>query len=222
VIGYRHVDPRLPFLWEGPDQPAGRWHGDGEGPAHYLAETPDGAWAEFLRHEEIDDPQDLATIRRAIWAIEVPDDEPEASPKLTRAVLTGGRDTYEECQAKARRLRARGATRLRAPSAALRPGSSGWRVDGGLRPGRVHAESVVVLFGRRPDLVGWRCAIGAPAADLLGRVRPIGGRAGTRSAGPPGPAVHPMSEPANEAPSAASTTPSSGLRSSFRSRGEQG
>lgn len=179
MIGYRHVDPRLPLLWEGPDQPAGRWHGDGEGPAHYLAETPDGAWAEFLRHEEIDDPQDLATIRRAIWAIEVPDDEPEASPKLTRAVLTGGRDTYEHCQAKARRLRARGASRLRAPSAALRPGSSGWRVDGGLRPGAARAESVLVLFGRRPDLVGWRCAIGAPAADLLGRVRPIGGRART-------------------------------------------
>jgi hypothetical protein len=48
-------------------------------------------------------------------------------------------------------------------------------VDDGLRPGRVRAESVVILFGRRPDLIGWRCAIGAPAADLLGRVRPIGG-----------------------------------------------
>ena len=43
-----------------------------------------------------------------------------------------------------------------------------------------------------------------------------------RSAGPPGPPVHPMSEPANEAPFAASATPGSGLRSSLRLRGEQG
>jgi hypothetical protein len=28
--------------------------------------TPDGAWAELLRHEEITDPEDAATIRRAL------------------------------------------------------------------------------------------------------------------------------------------------------------
>ena len=50
MIAFRQVDARYPFLWEDGSQPAGRWHGDGEGPAHYFADTPDGALAEFLRH----------------------------------------------------------------------------------------------------------------------------------------------------------------------------
>ena len=72
MIVFRHADPRLPFLWETAGQPSGRWHEAGRGPAHYLADTPEGAWAEFLRHEEISDPADLAGVRRAMWAIEIP------------------------------------------------------------------------------------------------------------------------------------------------------
>ena len=72
MIVFRHTDRRFVFLWEGPDQPAARWHGDGEGPVQYVVDTPDGAWAEFLRHEEIVTSEDVATIRRALWAVEVP------------------------------------------------------------------------------------------------------------------------------------------------------
>ena len=71
MIGYRHADARYPFLWEGFNQPAARWHAFSEGPAHYFADSPDGAWAEFLRHEEITDPADLATIRRALWVADL-------------------------------------------------------------------------------------------------------------------------------------------------------
>ena len=73
-VGFRHVDHRYPFLWETAAQPPGRWHANGEGPCQYLANTPDGAWAEFLRHEEITDPADLPGIARSLWAIEVPDE----------------------------------------------------------------------------------------------------------------------------------------------------
>jgi len=90
VILFRHADPRWPFLWETADQPAGRWHGDGDGPVQYLADTPDGAWAEFLRHEEINEPEDVATVRRALWAIEVDDSEVAAEPEMAMGVLTGG------------------------------------------------------------------------------------------------------------------------------------
>ena len=69
MIAFRQVDRRYPFLWEDASQPAARWHADGEGPAHYFADTPDGAWAELLRHEEIIDQDDLRTIRRQMWAI---------------------------------------------------------------------------------------------------------------------------------------------------------
>jgi hypothetical protein len=38
---------------------------------HYFTDTPDGAWAEFLRHEAIFDPEDLLTVRRAPWAVDI-------------------------------------------------------------------------------------------------------------------------------------------------------
>jgi hypothetical protein len=175
VIVFRHADPSLPFLWEDAAQPAGRWHAEGEGPAHCFADTPDGAWAEFLRHEEITDPDDLAHVRRAIWAVEIPDDEPAAQPELDAAILTGGLRSYEPCQAEARRLRAAGASRLEAPSAALAPGSAhGHRVDNGLQPGPPRDPHTIVLFGPRPAIVGWQAVYeGRPAAELLARVRKL-------------------------------------------------
>jgi len=175
VILYRHADPRFPFLWERADQPAARWHGENEGPAHYLADTPDGAWAEFLRHEGIRREAELENVRRALWAVEVPDAIGAAAPELSAELLRGGADTYEACRAEARRLRDGGAGALRAPSAALVPGGArGWKVDGGLQPAPDRDGKVIVLYGLRPDLVGWPAALpGRPPADLLARVRPL-------------------------------------------------
>jgi hypothetical protein len=171
MLAFRHVDRRLSFLWEGAGQPGARWHESGDGPVHYLADTPDGAWAEFLRHEEITSTGDLETITRAMWAIDVPD-RGYAEPDLPLAVVTGGPETYEACRAEARRLRAEGAAGLRAPAAALRPGgATGWLVDGGLRPGPLRDGLTIALFGPRPKLVGWRAAVGQPHPDLLHRVR---------------------------------------------------
>jgi hypothetical protein len=174
VIVFRHADPRYPFLQESAGQPAARWHGPGEGPVHYFAETADGAWAEFLRHEEITDPADLAGVARSVWAIDLPR-PPAGRPVLHGATLLGGMSSYADCQVEARRMRARGFRGLVAPSAALEPGTvSGFRVDGGLQPGPARAERVYVLFGPRPDLVGWAaCHEGRPRADLLPRVRPL-------------------------------------------------
>jgi len=172
VISYRHADPRLPFLVESAAQPAARWHDVGEGPVQYLSDTPDGAWAEFLRHEEITEPEDLATVRRALWAVEVPDgDYPK--PHLAPEVLTGGTETYPACREEARRVWGGGAPTMLAPSAALLPREArGWRVDGGLVPAPDRDGRTIVLFGRRPDLVGWAAtAEGRPREDLLGAVR---------------------------------------------------
>lgn len=172
MIGYRHADPRYPFLWESGLQPAARWHDHGEGPVHYLASTPDAAWAEFLRHEEITDPVDVATIRRAMWAVEIPD-APLPRARLPLRVLRGDAASYPACRLEARRLRLAGAPGLRAPSAAVvSTTGSGHRVDDGLRPGPTRDEEAIVLFGPRPDLVGWAaCDVGRPREDLLRRVR---------------------------------------------------
>ena len=172
MIWFRNVDTRWPFLWEEATQPAARWHGEGDGPAHYLADTPDGAWAEFLRHEEIDDPADLAGIRRHLWAIEVPDDEPFARPRLGDEILRGGLDSYDECRVEARSLRDGGASALQAPTAALvEGGARGHYVRGSLVEGDDRGGRVLVLFGRRPDLRGWLCGEGRPSERLVTLVR---------------------------------------------------
>jgi hypothetical protein len=173
MIVFRHADPRLPFLWEDARQPSGRWHAVGEGPAHYFSDTPEGAWAELLRHEEITDPRDLETLRRAIWAVDLDEAEPAATPDLSLRTLTGDRGSYAACREAARALRARGVTRLDAPSAALASGGAhGHRVDAGLKPGPPRDGRTIVLYGRRPSLVGWRAAHeGRPSPDLVTRVR---------------------------------------------------
>ena len=172
MIAFRHTDPRYPFLWENRKQTAGRWHAMGDGPAHYFSDTPDGAWAEFLRHEEITEPEDLNGIRRALWAIDL-GDEPTTRPALPLEVSTGAPGTYRDCQSEARRLRALGVTAMTAPAAALLPGAArGWQVDGGLRPGPARDGWVYVLYGSRPDLVGWAATVaGRPGSELLSRVR---------------------------------------------------
>lgn len=173
MILYRHADPRFPFLWETADQPPARWHGAGEGPVQYLADTPDGAWAELLRHEGITSDAEASNIRRAIWAVEVPDGLHAESPDLPQEVMTGGLSTHEPCRKEARRLRDLGATAIRAGSAALREGAAGgWRVSGGLQPGPSRSGAVFALFGARPDLTGWVVAFeSCPPPGLAANVR---------------------------------------------------
>lgn len=155
MIGFRQIDGRYPFLWDSGAQPAGRWHGDGEGPAHYVADTPDGAWAEFIRHEEITDVDDLATIRRQMWAVEI-GRAPSVGVNVPASAL-GGPESYPDCQDASRRHREDGVDRLAAPSAAL--------------PGAV----VIIVFAPPEELAGWIAADAArPAPELLARVRHYG------------------------------------------------
>ena len=91
MIAFRHTDSRFPFLREDSSQPAGRRNAAGE-LTHYFCDTPDGAWAEFLRNEEIDDPEDVLTIRRALWAVEI-GDTPVQIPDLPSETMTGGPET---------------------------------------------------------------------------------------------------------------------------------
>lgn len=170
MIAFRHADRRFPFLLESASPVAGRWNTAGE-LTHYFCDTPDGAWAEFLRHEEIKDPQDLLTIHRAMWAVEIgeaPTVQAEAPPEQ----LFGGPETWTACQQLAQQYRQQ-ANGITAPSAALHPGAAhGWRVDGGIQPGPRRDSKVFALFGTRPDLIGWAaCIDGRPGDELLGSVR---------------------------------------------------
>jgi hypothetical protein len=176
VIAYRQCDRRYPFLWESTDQPAARWNAAGAGPVQYFASTPDGAWAEFVRHEEIVDEADLLGIRRAMWAVDLPHEPDDFSDTdLPETTLTGGLDSYAECQAEAQRLKNLGRVGLRAPSAALVPGAAGgYRVELGFRPGPRRDGDTYVVFGVLPFAVGWQVVDeGWPPAALLPSVRPL-------------------------------------------------
>jgi hypothetical protein len=175
-FGFRHADSRFAFFWEGTDQPAARWHSEGAGPAQYLADTSDGAWAEFLRHEEITEGQDLAGIARSLWVVQLPDDI-DSAERVDIPAATGGRDSYVDCQQYAARRRAAGVTKLRAPSAALRSGSArGQLTDGGLREAPDKDGEIYVLYGTHPTLRAWRVVErGAPSARLLNLVRHFDG-----------------------------------------------
>ena len=170
MIAFRHADPRFPFLLEDSSQSAGRWNEPGE-LTQYFCDTPDGAWAEFLRHEEIRDPEDVLTIRRALWAVEI-GEPPALRPDLPWEVLSGDQSSWRACAQCAQQFRTR-ADGINAPSAALHPGGArGWRVDGGLQGGPDRDGRVFALFGHRPDLVGWPATIeGRPTTDLLKQVR---------------------------------------------------
>ncbi|MCY4497903.1 MAG: hypothetical protein OXC14_11510 [Rhodospirillaceae bacterium] len=53
---------------------------------HCFCDTPDGAWAEFQRHEEIHDPEDFLTIRRALWAVDI-GEVPTLQPVLPQEAI---------------------------------------------------------------------------------------------------------------------------------------
>jgi hypothetical protein len=169
VIAFRHCDSRFPFLSAAATQPPARWNGPSEGPVNYFADTPVGAWAEFLRHEGITNAADLSGVARSLWAVEIPDDGYQR-PALAEAVLKGGRRTYRDCQAEAARLRALGASRIEAPSAALVPhGASGWIVDPAIKPVPEGRDGrVFVIYGPQPSLIGWPTVeAGSPPERVL-------------------------------------------------------
>jgi len=173
-VGFRHVDSRYPFLWEDSSQPAARWHEDGSGPTQYISETSDGAWAEFLRHEEITDPTELVGVARSLWAIQLPSDIDEAE-QVSIAAAVGGPASYAACQAYASTRRKAGIAVLDVPSAALVAGGAGGQVtDRGLHEASAMDGRNWVLYGSYANMRGWRVIdAGAPPVRVLGLVRPL-------------------------------------------------
>lgn len=168
---YNTTHAHYPFRWKRDEQPLARWHDEGEGPVHYFATTPEGAWAELLRHEEITDPEDLKGLSdRAMWVVQL-SEAPSDVPDLDEATLTGDQVTYAICREDARQIRARGSTGFITPSAALQPGGAvEYTVSDGLRLEPVDS-SVVVLFGLRPDLTARLACMGRPPERIFEHVR---------------------------------------------------
>jgi hypothetical protein len=174
-VFFRYSSYDVPF-WARPNTTDERWHGRGDGATQYLSATPDAAWAELIRNENLRSEADLALVQIPLW---------QASIELGNVADYGDFATAERanfdpealiddnqtaCRAEGRRLREAGFAGVLYPSSAL--------------PG----EQNLVLFGPR-ILLPWgaprrltsgvpanKLTIGAPPRDLLPRVRHVGAR----------------------------------------------
>lgn len=180
-LGFRVCDRRYPFLWEAAGQRAGRWNRAGDQPVHYLASTPVVAWAEWLRHQEIERPEDLAGISASLWAVLIPaawgpDDLPEVV--LPLEVVLGITPQHQRTRlALVDQLKQRGAHGLKAPTAALHGSEAATpcsRVSQGAerRDLLPKPAEVLLLWCPAERLVGWCCVPeGRPGPELLPLVR---------------------------------------------------
>jgi len=182
-LGFRVCDCRYPFLWSGPGQRTGRWNQQGDGPVHYLASSPLVAWAEWLRAQEIREPEDLDGVAAALWAVLIPEswsdvELPEVQLKRRDILATDAAARQRRLQA-IEQHKAEGALGLRAVSAAMQdPSTHPCRrcSDGEESDDRLpEAPQVFVLWCGAELLAGWACVKqGRPSAELLPWVRPLG------------------------------------------------
>ncbi|MFN9629908.1 MAG: RES domain-containing protein [Cyanobacteriota bacterium] len=190
-LGFRVCDRRYPFLWSQPGQPGGRWNRPDDPPRHYLASSPLVAWAEWLRHQEIHDPEDLEGVAAALWAVLLPPNwGPETLPLVDlpeTVVLSDEAGAQEQRRVAITRLQRQGAQGLQAPTAALieRQSHPCRRCGDGLEEPAALGEPplVFVLWCPAETLLGWSCVQeGHPWPDLLPLVRRLGGAPGLRLA----------------------------------------
>ena len=166
-LGFRVCDRRHPFLWSGAGQGSGRWNRTGDQPVHYLASTPTVAWAEWIRHQEITDPVDLAGVAAALWAVLIPQEwgkkELDSVALHFDQVLDTSAAAQEARLALVEHLKKQGAQGLLAPTAALHHSDK-------VLPA-VDAQ-VILLWCEARLLPGWCCVPeGRPGAELLPLVR---------------------------------------------------
>jgi RES domain-containing protein len=166
---FRYSDYDVPF-WSRQNSRPGRWHRRGDPPTQYWSMTPDAAWAELIRAENLRSEAELDLVRMPIWACRVPmvgllnltDIDVQDAQGITEPELVG--DSWTPCQELGGKVRATCAGVI-APCAALDR----------------HAN--VTIFGAR-RAIDWRdrpalartvpatvVAVGRPPVGLLERVR---------------------------------------------------
>ena len=179
-LGFRVCDRRFPFLWSGPGQRSGRWNQQVDEPVHNLASSPLVAWAEWLRVQEISEPEDIDGVAAALGAMVIPESWSDAElPELDlpiEAVLVTDAEAWQRRQQAIKHHKAKGALGLRAGSAAMqspfthpcRRCSDGVEADDSLHK----PPQVFVLWCAAKQLAGWACGkTGRPSAELLPFVR---------------------------------------------------
>lgn len=70
-MAFRWTTYDVPF-WARRNSRAGRWHRIGDLPTQYWSLTPDAAWAELIRHEDLYEEAELDLVRMPLWVCRVP------------------------------------------------------------------------------------------------------------------------------------------------------
>ena len=180
-LGFRVCDRRYPFLWQTAGQQTGRWNLAGDDPVHVLAISPTVAWAEWIRHQEIEDPADLAGVAAALWAVLIPEawsDQDLQPVNLSIDLVLGTIPAAKDARlALVDQLKSQGAQGLMAPSAALHQSDAVLPCTR-VRDGSEEADAlatpalVILLWCAAVQLPGWCCvAEGRPGPELLPLVR---------------------------------------------------
>ncbi len=180
-LGFRVCDRHHPFLWTKPGQSTGRWNRAGDQPVHYLASTPIVAWAEWIRHQEIHEPDDLAGVAAALWAVLIPEswggEELQEVTLPLQAVLGTKADAQTARLNMVTQLKRQGAQGLLAPSAALHQSHNNLPcmqviADGEQAATLAMPAHVILLWCQADQLPGWCCVPeGRPGPELLPLVR---------------------------------------------------
>lgn len=168
-MAFRYSSYDVPF-WVRPNTQAQRWNLAGEGCTQYWALTPDGAWAEHIRANDVETEVELDEVRIPIWIcrlscmdlVDLREAEVRDRYGLTAGDLTS--PDWSACQRAATSMRAAGVRGLLAPSAALADATNV----------TLFGPRRLIAFDRRPALASAVpaavVAIGRPPHNLLDRV----------------------------------------------------
>lgn len=168
LVGFRWSSYDVPF-WARENSAAGRWNHAGIGSTQYWSLTPDAAWAELIRQEDLNSEADLDGVRMPFWVARFP------SGMIVDLRLAEERDRWQvdepdlvaedwsACQVLGTRIRQQHRGVI-APCAAL-AGHGNLTVFGRRR---------AIEWDHRPVLTSTvpasRVAIGRPAPGLVDRV----------------------------------------------------
>lgn len=169
-VAFRYSDYDTP-LWARPNTEDGRWHLARTDPTQYLCLSPDGCWADLMRHEDLRTEIDVALVRMPLWVLKLSEERIADYSTFDKAETAGFPpdalvdEDWQRCQAEASRLKDLGYRGVLAPAAAL-PGEIALTLFGGRR---------AVGWNEEPSLVSAIPAkivtVGAPPTGVVERVR---------------------------------------------------
>jgi RES domain-containing protein len=172
---FRYSSYDVPF-WARANTSAERWNAAGEAATQYLSATPDGAWAELIRNENLRSEVDLSLVQMPLWRARIEQGGVADYRDFETAERAGFDpealidDDQSRCRQEAMRLRAVGFAGVLYPSAAL-PGETNLALFG---------PKILLPWGAPRRLAsgipGNKVTVGAPPLDLLPRVRHVGAR----------------------------------------------